>query len=245
MPPTPALPSAAIETVEAHYDRCVDLATADPARGVIEATAWHSNGGGFISRQCLGIAHANQQDWSAAAQQFTMAAQEAEVAHDARAAHYWAQAGNAWIAAGEPAKARAALDAALAAGTLEGLQRGEAQFDRGRALVATGDLESARADVDRALELAGGDPLIWLASAALARRMDDLPRARKDIAQAFRLSSDDPSVYLEIGNIAAFGGDEAGAKSAWSDAIRVAPSSPAAASARKALQQFETDPPKP
>lgn len=234
--------SAAPMSTETRFDACVDLATSDPVVGERAATAWRVGGGGFFARQCLGIAYANQKRWAPAADEFTAAAQEAEAAHDDRAAQYWAQAGNAWLAAGDALKSRAALDAALAAGTLTGLQRGEAQFDRARALVAAGDLESARADIDRAIELAPADPLIWLASATLARRMDDLPRARKDIAEAFARSADDASVNLEIGNIAALSGDEIGARSAWNDAIRLAPASDTAARARAALKQFETPP---
>lgn len=242
-PPPVTLPPAA-DTVEMRYDRCVDLATVNPPEGVVGGTQWRASGGGFFARQCIGIAYANQARWAPAAEEFEAAAQEAEVARNSKAAQFWAQAGNARLAAGDVAKARAALDAALAAGTLVGLERGEAQFDRARALVATGELEGARNDIDQALTLAGEDPLIWLASATLARRMDDLPRARKDIAEAFRRSSDDPSVYLEIGNIAALGGDADGAKSAWNDAARVAPASEAAANARDALKQF-ANPPQP
>lgn len=241
--PTPAAPAPA-DIVEARYERCVDLATGNPPEGVIEGTGWRASGGGFFARQCIGIAYANQAKWVPAAEEFEAAAQEAEVARHPKAAQFWAQAGNARLAAADVLKARAALDAALAAGTLTGLERGEAQFDRARAMVAAGDLEGARADIDQALTLAKDDPLIWLASATLARRMDDLPRARKDIAEAFRRSSDDPSVYLEIGNIAALGGDADGARSAWNDAVRIAPSSEAAANARQALQQF-TQQPKP
>ncbi len=241
--PTPAAPPPA-DTTEARYERCIDLATGNPPEGVIEGAGWRANGGGFFARQCIGIAYANQAKWVPAAEEFEAAAQEAEVARSPKAAQFWAQAGNARLAAADIPRARAALDAALAAGTLTGLERGEAQFDRARAMVATGDLEGARADIDQALTLAGEDPLIWLASATLARRMDDLPRARKDIAEAFRRSSDDPSIFLEIGNIAALGGDADGAKSAWNDAVRIAPSSEAAANARQALQQF-TDPPTP
>lgn len=244
-PPPASASTPPADSIEARYERCVDLATGNPPEGVIEGSGWRANGGGFYARQCLGIAYANQAKWVPAAQEFEAAAQEAEVARSTRAAQFWAQAGNARLAAGDTAKARAALDAALAAGTLVGLQRGEALFDRARAMVVSGDLESARTDIDQALTLAEDDPLIWLASAALARRMDDLPRARKDIAEAFRRSSDDPSVYLEIGNIAAFAGDADGAKSAWNDAIRVAPSSEAAASARDALKQFSDAPPQP
>lgn len=242
--PLPAPLPPAADSMETRYDRCVDLATVNPPEGVVEGTQWRASGGGFFARQCIGIAYANQAKWAPAAEEFEAAAQEAEVARNNKAAQFWAQAGNARLAAGDVAKARAALDAALAAGTLVGLERGEAQFDRARAMVAAGELEGARNDIDQALTSAGEDPLIWLASATLARRMDDLPRARKDIAEAFRRSSDDPSVYLEIGNIAALGGDADGAKSAWNDAVRVAPSSEAAANARNALKQF-ADPPQP
>ncbi|MGJ3628566.1 hypothetical protein AB5I41_19510 [Sphingomonas sp. MMS24-JH45] len=74
-----------------------------------------------------------------AAAAFADAARASELASDERAADYWAQSGNAWLAAGDPAKARGALDAALAAGTLTGLDRGEAYLDRARALVAAGN----------------------------------------------------------------------------------------------------------
>lgn len=237
----PAAPPPALDplSTEARYDACVDLAANAPEKAKADATLWRTRGGGFFARQCLGIAYANLDQWAPAADEFTAAAQEAEVARDPRAAHYWAQAGNAWLAGGDAQKARAALDAALAAGTLVGLQRGEAQFDRARALVALGDMAAARTDMDRAIDLAPADPLVWLSSATLARRMKDLPRAKGDIAEAFARSPDDPSVYLEIGNIAASEGDVAGAKSAWADAARVAPASPAAARARDALKQFE------
>jgi tetratricopeptide (TPR) repeat protein len=239
--PAPSPPAAASAT-EARYDQCVDLATQDPKAGEGDATEWRIHGGGYFARQCLGIAFANQRRWSAAADEFTSAANEAEVAHDSRAAHYWAQAGNARLAQGDPAKARSALDAALAAGTLVGLQRGEASFDRARALVLLGDLEGARADLDRAQQLAAADPLVWLASATLARRTHDLVRARTDIAHAYELSHDDASVLLEVGNIAAASGDAAGAQSAWTESTKLAPNSEAAAQARAALKQFEGTP---
>lgn len=177
-----------------------------------------------------------------AATAFEQAAREAEVARDGRAAHSWAQAGNALLAAGEGDKARAALDAALALNVLTGLELGEVHLDRARALVASGDAVGARADLDKATELAAADPLVWLMSATLARRGGDLPRADTDIARALELSPDDAQVRLEAGNIAANKGDEAGARTQWNAAIVNAPASPAAASARTALAQFEAAP---
>ena len=140
-------------------------------------------------------------------------------------------------------KAHAALDAALTSGTLVGQDRGEALLDRARALVAAGQMAGARTDLDAALAEAPDDPLAWLLSATLARRMNDLPRARTDIAEALKRSGDDASVQLEAGNIAALSGDAEGAKRAWTLVPKLAPASPMAASARQALSQFDTPDP--
>ena len=221
------------------YDRCVGLAQSDPAAAQADAGRWRIAGGRYLAQQCSGIAHATAGNWVSAAAAFTDAAHAAEIAKDDVASGYWAQAGNAWLAAGEPAKARAALDAALATPALTGLQRGEAQLDRARALVAADDLAGARGDIDSALTNAAADPLAWLLSATLARRVKDLPRARHDIAEALKRAADDASVQLEAGNIAAMGGNEAAARAAWAEAARIAPDTPIGKSAIAALRQFD------
>jgi tetratricopeptide (TPR) repeat protein len=229
------------DPVEQRFERCVNLASTDPVKAEGDAGQWQRDGGGFLANQCLGITYATELRWSAAAAEFEAAARGGEIAHDKRAANYWAQAGNAWLAAGDPMRARGALNAALGSGTLQGLQRGEANLDRARAFVASGDLADARADLDRACVDAANDPLAWLLSATLARRMGELPRAKKDIAQALHLAGDDASVQLEAGNIAALAGDEAGAKLAWQRAVSIKPDGVAGRAARNALKQF--DPP--
>lgn len=216
---------------------CLSMARNDPAAAEREANLLPlaTQPGGIA---CRAFAQAQQGRYADAAQSFAAAARAAEGAKDDRAAAYWAQSGNAWLAVGEPAKARAALDAALAAGTLTDLQRGEAHLDRARALVAAGDLPAARRDLDEAVVTAGDDPLAWLLSATLARRMNDLPRAKLDIAQALRRSADDASVQLEAGNIAALSNDPDRARAAWAEAARLAPDTPAGRSAAGALTQF-------
>lgn len=228
---------AAVGT-DARFDRCIALIATDPSAAVAAAGQWRVEGGGWFARQCAGMAYSRQANWPAAAAEFEAAARAAETGRDARAATYWAQAGNAWLAAAEPAKARPALDAALASGGLAGLQRGEAQLDRARVLVALDQPVAARADLDSALKLAGDDPLAWLLSATLARRMADLSRARADIAEALKRAADDASVQLEAGNIAALDHDEARARAAWSEAARLAPTSEAGRNAAAALKQF-------
>ena len=226
------------------YANCIELAAREPAAAEAEASRWQLVGGGYLAHQCLGVAYSTEARWSAAAAEFEGAARGAEIAKDKHSAGYWAQAGNAWLASGDPVKARAALDAAIAAGTLTGLQRGEAHIDRARAFVASGALDEARGDLDKALIDTPDDPHTWLLSATLARRMSDLPRAQKDIAEALRRASGDASVQLEAGNVAALAGDEAGAKAAWSAAARLKPGSDIAQHAEDALKQFDTPPAK-
>jgi tetratricopeptide (TPR) repeat protein len=234
---------AADTPTDTRYKACLDLATSNPEAARNEAERFRLEGGGARARQCLGLAYAQQERWRDAAIAFEAAAQEA--AKDPLASRYWAQAGNAWLAAGEPVKAYAALNAALAAGTLTGQDEGEALLDRARSLVAAGQLAGARADLDAALVDAPKDPLAWLLSATLARRMKDVPRAQLDIGEALKLSADDASVQLEAGNIAAMSGNADAARAAWELAVKIAPTSPAGQNARAALGQFDTPAPAP
>lgn len=222
------------------YAECVDQARRDPAAAERGATAWRKDGGGFLASQCLGIAYTTQQRWDAAAGAFEAAARAADAAKDPRSGNFWAAAGNAWLAAGDPAKAQVAIDAALIGGTLDGLDLGEAHLDRARALVAARRPIEARADIDRAVVLAGDDPLTWLLSATLARRTGDLLRARRDIGRALAMASDDASVQLEAGNIAAVENNEPAARSAWEAAARLAPGSATAQAASDALARLGT-----
>jgi tetratricopeptide (TPR) repeat protein len=238
---TPPAPVGPPSPEEQRWERCVELAVDDPVQGIAEANRWRMADGRFLAEQCRGMAYARQQRWVSAGGALETAAREAEVARDRRASKYWAQAGNAWLAAGEAAKARTALDAALATGTLEGLELGEAHLDRARALVASGDLAGARSDLDKALVHATKDPMAWLLSANLARRTGNIPLAREHIAKAVEQAGDDASVQLEAGNIAAVARDEAAAKTAWTRAAQLAPDGPIGASARAALQQFTTE----
>lgn len=221
-------------------ERCLDLSRTDPAAAVVDANRWRLSGGGAAARQCEGLAEAAQGHWPLAAAAFEAAARAAELAHDDKVATYWAQAGNAWLAAADPTRARMALDAAIASGNLTGQALGEARLDRARALVAAGDLDAARSDIDAALAGVDGDPLSWLLSATLARRVGDIQRAKKDVAEALRRSPDDASVQLEAGNVAALARDEAGARAAWAEAVRLAPNDARGTAALAALRQFDS-----
>ncbi len=187
--------------------------------------------------QCEGGKLVAEGDWRAAAARFE---ESAQAATGPATADLWAQAGNAWLAASAFDLARSALDRALTVGAdLSDFAAGEIRLDRARAAVGLGDLPAARSDIDIATLKVPDDPLGWLLSATLARRMKDLSRAKADIGQALRRAGDDPSVQLEAGNIAAAAGDEIGAKTAWGQVIKLRPDSAEAKSAEAALAQFD------
>lgn len=220
------------------FEACALLADSDPARAIDEASTWRIAGGGVLARQCEGLAYVTQKRWAPAAAAFEAAAREADVNADGRAAFLWVQAGNAALAGNEPAKAAAYFDGALARGQLTGEALGEVHLDRARARAAQGDLKGARADLDLVAKHVPADPLGWLLSATLARKMNDLPRAQTDIEQAATRSPDDASVALEAGNIAVLSGRDDAARTAWEAAIKLAPDSPPAKSATESLARL-------
>ncbi|MGC6400217.1 tetratricopeptide repeat protein [Sphingomonas sp. FW199] len=239
-----AIQAAATPSAEdrARYDRCLDLATEQPDAAEKEAVDWRLAGGGYLAQQCLGMAYSNRGNYRGAAETFESAARAAEVAQERLTGNYWTQAANAWAAAGDLGRARSAIDAALAGGLLNGSALGEAYLDRARIRVAQGEPESARADLDQALKLADRDPLAWLLSATLARRLREMPMAVQHINKALELAPDDASVQLEAGNIWAVTGDEEKAKAAWTAAATLGSGKPAGDAATKALSQFEAQP---
>jgi tetratricopeptide (TPR) repeat protein len=222
----------------ARFEACATLAETDPAHAIDEAGTWRLAGGGVLARQCEGLAYVTQKRWVPAAAAFEAAARDAEPRSDGRAAVLWVQAGNAALAGGDAAKAALYFDGALARGQLTADALGEAHLDRARARAALADLKGARTDLDQAVKLVPADPLGWLLSATLARKMQDLPRAQSDIEQAASLSPDDASVALEAGNIAILSGSASAARLAWQAAIKNAPASAAAKSAAESLARL-------
>ena len=220
------------------FDACKFLAESDPPRALAEAGAWRIAGAGVLARQCEGLAYVTQKRWMPAAAAFEAAAREADTKADGRAAVLWVQAGNAALAGNDPANASRYFDAALARGQMTGEALGEAHLDRARARAALGDMNGARSDLDLATRHVPADPLGWLLSATLARKMNELPRAQRDIEEAAKRSPDDASVALEAGNIAVLSGRDDAARTAWEAAIALAPQSAAAKSATESLARL-------
>lgn len=242
--PTPAGPPDQ-RSPKARFDECVKTSDSDPAAAARIATAWAANGGGVPAAQCLGIARSAASDWKGAADAFSAAAEIADRTRDRRAANLWVSAGNAALAGGDGPRARAALSNAIANPALSDPMKGEALLDRARAGVAANDLGAARTDMNQALSLVPGDPMAWLLSATLARRMDDAPRAAADIKEAMLRAPNEPDILYEAGNIAAAAGNMDDARAQWSRAAAADPHSPAADAARAELAATGGPAPKP
>ena len=217
---------------------CIDEVRTDPSKAVETAQTWAAAGGGALARQCSALAYAAQERWLEAATAFEQSAAEARPGEELAAASLWVQAGNARLAAGEARPAVAAFDKALVSGRLTGTANGEIRLDRARANVLAGDIVAARTDLDEALKLVPEDPLAWLLSASLARRMDQLDRAQADIGEAAKRSPDDAAVALEAGRIALAAGSPAAATLAFNAAVKNQPGSDAAKAAQAELDRL-------
>jgi tetratricopeptide (TPR) repeat protein len=246
--PSKARPEASVNppspepktTSDIRFDQCVDQAADDPANGLLAANKWQIQGGGYLARNCLGFAYAELEDWPKAIPEFVQAAEGAQAAGDERAAIFWSQAGNAALAGGNETTALQYLGAALAQDTLDGLLKGEVHLDMARVYVALDQYDRAKKEFVLVHELVPQDPLGWLLSATLARRMGDLVQAKSDIAVAAKLALTDPAIALEAGNIAYEAGDVVNARGNWERAIKFGPDSPAAKAATRYLAQLVT-----
>jgi tetratricopeptide (TPR) repeat protein len=225
---------------QASQPSCTEQIAADPVKAAAAAQDWAARGGGALARQCAGLAYVAQERWAEAANAFEQAAREAKPEEQLAAANLWVQAGNARLAGADPRGAIAAFDRALVSGLLSGPAKGEVRLDRARANVAAGDVQAARADLDEALRLVPEDPLGWLLSASLARRMDQLDRAQADIAEAAKRSPDDAAVALEAGRIALAAGAVPAARLAFEAAVRNQPGGDAAKAAQAELDRLGT-----
>lgn len=228
-PAGPPVPSAA------KFETCVKQSDTDPAGAIATATAWQKAGGDVPAGQCLGIAYAAAGAWTSAEKAFAETATLAEARHDGRAANLWVSAGNAALAGNDIGSAKEALSNALDVPSMPDAMRGEVYLDRARAGVASGDLPAARSDMEQALKLVPGDPMAWLLSATLARRMNDVPRATADIKEAENRAPGVADILFEDGNIAATAGDMKAARIAWARAKQADPGGDTGAEATREL----------
>jgi tetratricopeptide (TPR) repeat protein len=228
---------------EVQFAECLTLASKDPASAISSASLWAQEKGGYLARACHGFALASDFKFDLAVPMLTEAATLAEAKGDPRAARFWAQAGNAAIAAGQPDVAVDALGKALASNALDNDERADSEVDRARAFVALGKSADGETALATARQLAPENGAAWLLSATLARRLNKLPDALVFIQTAAALLPIDPAVALEAGNIAIAAGDDNTARTQWEQAIKIAPNSRQAVTARAQLATLAAETP--
>jgi hypothetical protein len=191
--------------IAARLSACLGKADNAAETGISDAESWAKEGGGAYAAQCKGYALGKAARWGEAVAAFETGAVIKGLDAVAQA-RLWAQAGNAALIGGDVPRALSDFDRAFDLPLPATLSTGELYLDRARARVAAGDLPGARGDLSAALSLASGDPLAWLLSATLARRMDDLPLAIAHIERAAAMARTDANVALEQGVIYALSG---------------------------------------
>lgn len=190
---------------------------------------------------CEALQAQKKNDPQGAAQAFEQAALAASDS-DPATARMFAAAGNMWIAAGQPAKAAADIDRAIAMPGLSAEQRGEALLDRARAAEAQNDLKTARAKLNLAESSISADPFYWYFSAALAVREGDTATASAAIARALALAPSDPTVLFEAGHVAHVTGDDDKARRYWAEAAQNDPGGETGRAAAKAVELLGVTP---
>lgn len=232
--------ASAIDRISA----CQKQAVANGAAAETDARSWLAAAEGqerALAQHCLGLALANQQQWAGSALAFETAFGLVPGSRAEYRTQLAALAGNARLAEGDMERALDLLDAAAEQADRLGMTDllGEIAIDRARALVSQGDEAEAAEALATAREVAGGNPLAWLLSATLSRRMDDLIGAQTQIERAATLDPADAAIGLEAGLIAALSGRDEAARKSWQSVIALGPETPQAAAAHDYLAQLE------
>lgn len=222
---------------------CLEQARTDPATAMAEASRWAGEASAAEAsypQQCLGMVYTSLLRWQAAEQAFLAARDAADPADRLRRAQLGTMAANAALAEDRAAAALAALDLAAADAEAAGdaALRAVIETDRARAQVLGGNEALAEAALASARALDPQNPLAWLLSATLARRLGKLDEAEGFISTTLALAPDNLEAALEAGVIAMLDGREASAAQSWSSLIGRAPSSEEAATARGYLAQL-------
>jgi tetratricopeptide (TPR) repeat protein len=220
----------------ATYQKCLDLARANPSEGFETASSWRDHGGGLPAEHCVAIALVGLKDYAEAARRLEKIANEMTLRESTGLrADVLSQAAEAWLEGGSPDGAVAALNAAI-----ELAPKNPDYFvSRAVAYAQRKNYKGAIQDLNRALAIGGprGDALAYRASAY--RHLGDLKQARADADKAVQMDPKLPDAWLERANIKRLTGDDAGARRDWLTVLDLAPDSAAADAARENLETLD------
>src|SRR5471032_840843 len=214
----------------AHYRRCLEDSSANPALALADAEAWAKSGGGVPAEHCAALALVGLKRYAEAGARLDRIAGGRDAQSGEFRVALFDQAGNAWLLAGDGARAVQSFSSALT------LSAGDADLfaDLARAQAMVRNWHEVDLDLNAALQLSPrrADLLVLRASARRAlKRYED---ARADIETALKLKPGDGDALVERGLLRKQLGDLGGARRDFQAALKTA-SSEAAAEAKENL----------
>ncbi|MGQ0665163.1 MAG: tetratricopeptide repeat protein [Pseudomonadota bacterium] len=232
---TPPLELRLAPAERGEYGACMLRAGREPAAAFEQALAWRDFGGAEAARHCAAVALFHLGQPAQAALRLEQLATDMPAFPPGWRAEILGQAGQAWLAARQPARAHAALGAALALAPAAV----ELWIDRAQAAFAAALYWEAIDDLNRALELDPDRAEALAFRAAAYRFLDSLDLALEDAERALGLAPDLAEARLERGILHRLRGNIAAARADWLAVLLIDPDSPAADAARDHIERLE------
>ncbi len=216
------------------YAACLALTRSDPDKALARARKLWRGGTGPASRHCVALALMTKGHHFEAAKTLEQLAKQGDGTVIKLKGEILAQAGQAWLMAGEGKRAIAAFTGAIA------IRPGDAELliDRAIAYGHEGRYREAVEDLNRVLDKDQGRANAYLLRANAHRRLGRLELAARDAGRALAMKPDDGEALLERGIIRHLQNDTDGARRDWTQVLRAAPASPAAAAAERNLRML-------
>ena len=215
------------------YTECVNLATIDPEKTLIEAQSWADATGSVAAMHCMAIAQGELGAHRTAASTLMNIANAAGLDDASRIAAL-IDASRQWSLAGRAEAARSTIDAALRVAPSR-----DALVERASLRADDRDWRGAVEDLDRAI---GIQPRDWEAltlRSAARLRLDDAEGARRDAVLALEYRPVSAAAWYQLGLAEQALGLKKAARRSWLKAIDVAPGGKPASLARGAIQDMD------
>ncbi|MBV8167769.1 MAG: tetratricopeptide repeat protein [Alphaproteobacteria bacterium] len=217
------------------YDDCLRQIGQDPAAAFDASNSWAERGGGSRARHCGALALLKMEQYDQAAMRLEQLATDMARGEGDMVPEVLSQAAQAWLLARKPARANAALTAALKLRPRDV----ELLIDRAVVLAEAKNYWEAIDDLNRALELDPRRADAYVLRASAYRYVDSLELATEDLSRALTLDPRNMDALAERGIVRRLTNDPNGARQDWLTVLRTAPESPAADVARNNLEKMD------
>lgn len=216
------------------YEACMTLAREAPQDAFETALTWRGLGGGDAAEHCVAVALIGLGQHAKAAGRLEALAGKAKQTATIKAG-LLAHAAQAWLLAGRAMRAESVLTVALKLTPSDSAL----MVDRAQARAGYKDYAGAVEDLNKAIELGGGEADAFVFRASAYRHLDKLELALADLEKALALEPTHLDGLLERGILRRLREDNNGARQDWLVILRTAPESPAAEAARRNLESMD------